>query len=233
LPASGIGHGHHELRATYPTQPAAREICLATFGFGAFLKMRNCMPTGAESNLSSRPPCRGPRTCSSLQRLARAADQIWIFLRPGPVFPMLTPAGPGPAEAFKSAAGCRQRSIVRFRPPPASCHCDRSPLHAAPQQRANPDARCLAAAWPTLVLLSPGPCSPARLLLGFRFENPARSMLDRAEGGSRPMDHGHGCHRGLILPDVILCARDLRLLHLQCSQYSTSKQEQKLLLLVL
>jgi len=96
LPASAIGHGHHELRATYPTQPAAREICLATFG--AFLKMRNCMPTGAESNLSGLP---APRTCSSLQRLARTADQIWIFLRPGPVFPYAYARRPRPSGGIQ------------------------------------------------------------------------------------------------------------------------------------
>jgi hypothetical protein len=96
LPASAIGHGHHELRATYPTQPAAREICLATFG--SFLKMRNCMPTGAESNLSGLP---APRTCSSLQRLARAADQIWIFLRPGPVFPYAYARRPRPSGGIQ------------------------------------------------------------------------------------------------------------------------------------
>jgi hypothetical protein len=189
------------------------------------------MPTGAESNLSSRPPCRGRPVYRRHEPAPASSGWPELPTRYGsssgqaPCFLMLTPAGPGPAEAFKSAAGCRERSIVRFGPPPASCHCDRrsvaSPRRAAAKSKPRCEVVgcCVANGHKHLYYSPLAPALLPRVLLGFRFENPARSMLDRAEGGSIPMDHGHGCHHGLILPDV-MCARDLRLLHLQCSQYS-------------
>jgi len=93
------------------------------------------MPTGAESKPIHPPPVlravvgrftgATPRTCSSgwptpsHLPVASSTQQRCSALA-------ASPRRRGPVEAFKSAAGCRERgSIVRFPHFPASCHCDR------------------------------------------------------------------------------------------------------------
>jgi len=97
--------------------------------------------TGATNLLQ--PPAVGP-SCRPDMDLPPARPRVSLCLRP-------------PAQAqrrhsslLQAAANARSSvSVLLLRA--ATAIADRSPRHAAPQQRANPDARWLVAAWPMAI----------------------------------------------------------------------------------
>ena len=151
------------------------------------------MPTGPESNLLQSVPWSAGRFTGATPRTITCSGG-WL----SPIF-LSSALSSAARRSLRHHAGQGQRrhsSLLQAAANEARSSVSLIFLRAATAiAAANPDARWLAAAWPMAINTLPAaPCSPARLLLGFRFQNPARS-LDRAEGGSRPMDHGHGCHR--------------------------------------